>query len=104
VRSALLLISSITNSCFSHIRDLKRIRPILDQTTARNIATALVHSKLDYCNCSFLNLPANQLDHLQHVLTSAARAVTKTPRFNHTATILKSLQSPLAQSFSSYTL
>jgi hypothetical protein len=53
-------ISSITKSCSFHIRVLRHIRPILDQTTARTIATALVHSKLDYCNSLFLNLPANQ--------------------------------------------
>jgi hypothetical protein len=41
-------ISSITESCFSQIRDLRRIRPIHDQTTARNTATAHIHSKLDY--------------------------------------------------------
>jgi hypothetical protein len=44
----------------------KRLRPNLEQTTARNyIATALIHSKLDYCNSLFLNLAANQLDRLQ---------------------------------------
>jgi hypothetical protein len=43
-------ISSITNPCFSHIKDLRRLRFILDQTTAPNIANALVHSKLDYFN------------------------------------------------------
>ena len=36
-------ISCISKSCLSNIRDLRRIRPILDQTTARNIATALVY-------------------------------------------------------------
>jgi hypothetical protein len=41
-------ISSITKPCFSHIRDLRRIRPILDQAAVPNIANALVHSKLDY--------------------------------------------------------
>ena len=39
----------------------------------------------------FLNLPANQLDRLQLVLNSAARAVTRTPRFHHITPILKSL-------------
>jgi hypothetical protein len=82
-------ISFITRSCFSHIRDLRRIRPGLNQTTARNIATDLVHSKLDYCNSLFLNLPANQLDRLQLVLNSAARAVTKTPRLHHITHIHK---------------
>ena len=71
--------------------DLRRIRPFLDQTTARNIATALIHSKLDYCNSIFLNLPANQLDRLQLVLNSAARAVTKTSKFHHITPVLKSL-------------
>ena len=71
-------ISSSTKSCLFHVRDLRRIRPFLDQTTARNIATALIHSKLDYCNSVFLNLPANQLDRFQLVLNSAARAVTST--------------------------
>jgi hypothetical protein len=84
-------ISSIIKSCLFHVRDLRRLRPILDQTTARNIATALIHSKLDYCNSLFLNLPAHQLDRLQLVLNSAARAVTNTPKFQHITPILKSL-------------
>jgi hypothetical protein len=37
-------ISSIIKSCLCHVRDLRRLRPILDQTTARNIATACSHS------------------------------------------------------------
>jgi hypothetical protein len=52
-------ISSIIKSCLFLARDLRRLRPVLDQTTARNIATALIHSKLDYCTSLFLNLPAN---------------------------------------------
>jgi hypothetical protein len=73
------------------VRDLTCRRPILDKTTARSIATALIHSKLDYCNSFFLNLPAYQLDRLEPVLKSAALAVTNTPKFHHTTPILKSL-------------
>jgi hypothetical protein len=65
------------------VGDLRRLSPFPDQTTDRNIATALIHSKLDYCNSLFLNLPANQLDRLQLVLNSAARAVTNTPKLHH---------------------
>jgi hypothetical protein len=53
-------ITSITKF-FSHITDPRRIRPILDHTTARNIAITFVRSKLDNCNFIFLNLPANQV-------------------------------------------
>jgi hypothetical protein len=84
-------ISSIIKSCLFHVRDLIRLRPILDQTTARNIATALIHFKIDYCNSLFLNLPANQLDRLQLVLNYAACAVTNTPKLHHITPILKYL-------------
>src|SRR6218665_585501 len=48
-------ISNLSRSCFMHIRDLRRIRPMLDFKTASTIATSIVHSKLDYCNSLFLN-------------------------------------------------
>ena len=75
------------------MRDLRRLRPILDQTTARNIATALIHSELDYCNSLFLNLPAHQLDCLQLNCSKFCcyRAVTNTPKFQHITPILKSV-------------
>jgi len=43
---------------------------------------------IDYCNSLLLNLPATQTNRLQLVLNSAARAVTKTPKFHHIAPIL----------------
>ena len=73
------------------IRDLRRIRNTLDSTTAKTIATSLIHSMVDYCNSLFLNLPRSQLDRLQLILKSAARSVTKTPRFTHISPVLKSL-------------
>ena len=84
-------ISSVSKSCFLSIRDLRRIRHTLDYSTAQTIATSLIHSKVDYCNSLFLNLPRYQLDRLQLILNSAARAVSKTPRFRHISPVLKSL-------------
>ena len=34
-------ISSVSRSCFYHIRDLRRIRPVLDFTTAQSIGTSV---------------------------------------------------------------
>ena len=42
-------ISQVSSSCFYHIRDLKRIRKSLPPALAKQIAVALVTSKLDYC-------------------------------------------------------
>jgi hypothetical protein len=84
-------ISSVSKSCFYHIRDLRRSRNTIDHDTACTIAASLVHSKLDYCNSLLLNLPSTQTNRLQLVLNAAARAVTKTPRLHHISPILKSL-------------
>src|SRR6218665_1948729 len=83
-------ISNLSRSCFMHIRDLRRIRPMLDFKTASTIATSIVHSKLDYCNSLFLNFDSTQIQRLQLIQNSLARAVTRTPRHHHITPVLKS--------------
>ena len=80
----------ISKTCFAHIRDLIRFRNTLDHTIACNIATR-IHFKLEICNSLFLNLNCQQINRLQLILNSAARAVTKTPKYNHITPHLKSL-------------
>ena len=58
-------ISALSKSCYYHIRELRYIRPYLDFKTASTIATSIVHSKLDYCNFLYHNLPNCQLNRLQ---------------------------------------
>ena len=53
-------ISFLFSTCNYHIHDLRRIRHTLDLKTAFAIATSLEHSKLDYCNSLYLNLPQKQ--------------------------------------------
>src|SRR6218665_2204051 len=65
-------ISNLSRSCFMHIRDLRRIRPVLDFKTASTIATSIVHSKLDYCNSLFLSLDSTQIHRLQLIQNSLA--------------------------------
>jgi len=43
-------ISSLSKSCYSHIRELRCVRPYLDSKTASTIAASMLHSKLDYYN------------------------------------------------------
>src|SRR6218665_3995300 len=84
-------ISNLSHSCFMHIRDLRRIRPMLDFKTVSTIATSIVHSKLDNCNSLFLSLDSTQRHRLQLIQNSLARAVTRTPRHHHITPVLKSL-------------
>ena len=48
-----------------NIRDLRRIRPMLDLKIASIIATSIVHAKLDYCNSLFLNIDNTQINRLR---------------------------------------
>ena len=75
-------ISSLSSACNYYIRDLRHIRHTLDLKTASVIATSLVHSKLDYCNSLYLNLPQKQISRLQLLQNSLSRAVTRTPKLN----------------------
>jgi len=55
------------------------------------IGTSLVHSRLDYCNSLYLNLPKTQLNRLQHIENSLAGAVVAAPRSSPADHILKFL-------------
>src|SRR6218665_1090556 len=73
--------SNHSTSRFMHIRDLRRIRPMLDSKTASTIDISVVHSKLDYCNSLFLN------DRLHLNTASAAYPkLTRTSCYQNTQT------------------
>jgi len=88
-------ISALSKSCYSHIRQLRGIRPYLDHKTASTIATTIVHSKLDYCNSLYYNLPDTQLNRLQHIQNSLARAIVRAPNSFHINLALKCLHWPI---------
>ena len=84
-------ISQVSSSCFYHIRDLKRIRKSQPLALAKQIAVALVTSKLDYCNSILHEIPAKDLHKLQRVQNCLARVVTKASRFSCSIPVLKLL-------------
>ena len=84
-------ISQVSSSCFYHIRDLKRMRKSLPLALAKQIAVALVTSKLDYCNSLSHEIPTKDLHKLQRAQNCLARVVTKAPRFSRSIPLLKSL-------------
>ena len=58
---------------------------------AKQIAVALVSSKLDYCNSPFHNMPEKDIARLQHVQNCLARVITKAPRLSRFVPNLKRL-------------
>ena len=75
--------SSLSKSCcYSHIRQLRCIRPYLDSKTASRptIAASIVHSKLDYTVTLYYNLHKSQINRLQQIQNCLARTVVKDPK------------------------
>src|SRR6218665_1546120 len=84
-------ITKLSQTYYMDIRDLRRLRQILDYKTACTIATSIVHSKLDYCNSLFYSINSSQIKRLQTIQNALARAVTKIPKLHHITPVQKSL-------------
>ena len=63
----------------------------LSLSVAKTIATALVSSRLDYCNSLLYNTANKDIARLQRVQNCLARVVTRSPRFSSSVPLLKSL-------------
>ena len=70
-------INRVTKSCFYIIRRLSSIKFFLNQEQLQTLVSALVFSRLDYCNALYYKLPVNLVKKLQHVQNCAARLVVK---------------------------
>src|SRR6218665_3617202 len=68
-------ISRVSRTCFYHLRRLRSIRRCLGREVTARLVSALIISRLDYCNAIPANLPASTLAPLQRVLNAAAHLV-----------------------------
>ena len=84
-------ISAICSSCIYHVRDLRCVRRYLDLDSAKLLATALVSSRLDYCNSLLSGIAETDLTKLQRILNHLACVVTKSPPFTRSVPLLRSL-------------
>ena len=64
---------------------------LLDLDSAKLLASALVSSRLDYCNSLLYGIADIDLTRLQHVQNQLARLVTKSPPFTHSIPLFRSL-------------
>ena len=68
-------VSRTARVCFFNIRRLRSVRRQLGCQVTAQLVTALILSRLDYCNAVLAGLPASTLAPLQRVLNVAARLV-----------------------------
>jgi len=76
-------VSNVVRSCTYHTRALRHIRPLITIDAAKMIASSIVRARLDYCNSLLFGTTACNLDRLQHVQNTLARAVLQKPFSAH---------------------
>ena len=69
-------VDNICKSSFCHIRALWRIRKLLTIPDIKTVATAVVSTRLDYCNSLLYGVTDCNINKLQRVQNSLARLVT----------------------------
>ena len=85
-------ISTVCKISHHYIRQIRRMRPVLDRNTAVLLANSLVSSRLDFCNSLYFNLPNSSIKKLQLVQNSLARVITPSVRkFDHISSTLQDL-------------
>jgi len=65
-------ISRVVSSCFFQLRRLRQIRCSAGEEVTKRLATALVLSRLDYCNAVLTGRPESTIRPLQRVQNAAA--------------------------------
>lgn len=84
-------INNVCKLSYYHIRDLRRIRKHLNLDQAKCLASALVSSRLDYCNSLLHGVAARDILKLQRVQNCLARVVTRAGRFAPSIPLRRSL-------------
>ncbi|XP_064622341.1 uncharacterized protein LOC135484636 [Lineus longissimus] len=84
-------VSSVVRSASYHLRNIGLVRRQLTVDATKNLAQALVLSRLDYCNSSLAGISEQSLRKLQLVQNRAARLVTRTNRRAHITPVLPEL-------------
>jgi len=84
-------VNNICRACYYHLRNISSIRDSLTREAAEKLVHALISSRLDNCNSLLYHLPDKLIFKLQKVQNTAARIVTKTPKYSSITSVLKDL-------------
>ena len=87
----MIRISTLDNIFLKRVVAVFTISVIFAVYVTKTIATALVSSRLDYCNSLLHNIAIKDITKLQCVQNCLARVVTRSPRFSRSVPLLKSL-------------
>ena len=84
-------ISNVCRSAFLEMRRIASIRRCLSTSTCAQLVSALIISRLDYCNAIYGGLTNEEVARLQRIQNCAARLVLRKRKYDHVTPLLKQL-------------
>ena len=80
-------------SCYGVLRKLRSVRRrrLLPCTALTTLVSSFIMSKVDYCNVVLAGLPQRDLDHVQSVVSVAARLSADAHKYDHVTPLLRDL-------------
>ena len=84
-------VSKVASTCFYQLRRLRQLRRLVGKHVTAQLVSALILSRLDYCNALLAGLPCSTIQHLQRFENAAARLVCDLRPHDHVTPALKQL-------------
>ena len=84
-------VSNIARTCYFELRRLASICKFLTSTATATLVSALILSRIDYCNSLLFGSTHDVISHLQLVLNDVARVIVRLPMSSSITIHIKSL-------------
>ena len=84
-------INSICRVSFLELRRIASIRRCLSTAATSKLVSAMITSRLDYCNSTLAGLPNDEIKRLERVQNHAARLILKKKKTDHATPMLREL-------------
>ena len=85
-------ITNVVSTCIADLREINRVKHILDERTLIQIINALIFSRMYYFSSVWSNIPTKNINKLQSVQNFLARIVSGLRKYDHVTPILRPLE------------
>ena len=75
-------VQKVVSSCFILLKEIWKIKNFIPKESLKSLVSAVILSKLDYCNALYYKIGANELKLLQSVQNSALRLIYGLRKFD----------------------
>jgi len=82
-------VSTVSATCFSHLRQIRLIWKLLDAGSTATLVHAFVTSRVDYCNVVLAESLRSTTDKLQRVMNAAAHVISNAQKYDSGLSLLR---------------